>query len=94
MGRIEAQRFPDPDLVVAIDHDFRAAAGEGAGGPESRGQTDDDDPSLDVSTTTNWCHDTDGDGYGDDNACLDRCEAPPLAATAACQPPLGAARLK
>ena len=40
------------------------------------GDTDDADSSLDVSTTTSWAPDSDGDGYGDDSATTDACTAP------------------
>ena len=37
---------------------------------------DDDDPSLDTSTATDWAPDTDGDGYGDDDSVVRTCTAP------------------
>ncbi len=39
-------------------------------------QVDDDDPSLDLSTATDWYYDADSDGYGDPSLSIRQCAGP------------------
>jgi hypothetical protein len=59
----------DAEICDGLDNDCDAAI-------------DDDDPGLDLSTTTTWYVDSDGDGYGASASSLRACDAPASSAAA------------
>ena len=57
----------NPDAIEVCDGDIDN---------NCNGAADDDDATLDASTSPTWYADTDGDGFGNESISLSRCEAP------------------